>query len=54
MKIKRDGVVMDPKKNTESTEYASDELIDKISEEIEEEYAEAFRLLAKGPNNIWK
>lgn len=51
MKIVRDGITIDPRKNTTDTEYAPNELVDKISEQIEEEYAEALRLLAEGPNS---
>lgn len=47
----RDGIIINPKSNIPDTEYASDDLVDKISEEIEEKYAEALKLLAEGPNS---
>lgn len=50
MKVIKDGIILDSKKNID-VEYASDELVEEISKQIEEEYAETFRLLAKGPND---
>ena len=50
MKIMKDGIDTKPSKN-ESPEYAPDELVEKISAQMEEKYKEALKLLAKGPDS---
>lgn len=54
MKIVKDGIVLDPKKNKEKIKYAPDELVDKVSRQISEEYSEALQLLAKESGSIKK
>ena len=53
MKIKKDGVLLDFSKTPDKSnqEYASDDIVQKASEEIEEKYAEAFKKLADGPDS---
>lgn len=48
MKIVKDGIVLNPKETHIDDVKESDALVKQKSEEIEKEYAEAFRLLAKG------
>lgn len=52
MQIEKDGILLNPKMTqTTEPEYAPDDLVEKISTQIEEKYAEALRLLAKEPND---
>lgn len=48
MKLIKEGIILDPKKNKTNSEIemVSDEIIDRISEQIEKEYADTFKLLS--------
>lgn len=51
MKVMQDGILLDPKNTNDKIQEkkTSDEIVRQKSEEIEKQFEESFRLLAKDP-----